>query len=123
MISAGQSFSAATGENVMDNLENRNATLGMTPGATFSGNWSRDQDWWRDNFQNRPYVNVDRRFEDYEPAYRYGYESASRFRGRSWNEVEPELRTGWDRFEGRGHSTWENIKDAVRDAWEKITGH
>jgi hypothetical protein len=108
----------------MDNLENRNeSNLDTIPGVTFSGNWTRDQSWWRENFRDRPYVKADHLFEYYEPAYRYGYESAGRFRGRTWNDVEPELRTGWAQFEGPGQSTWENIKDAVRDAWERITGH
>jgi hypothetical protein len=108
----------------MDNLDNRNeVNLGTIPGVTFSGNWTRDQSWWRENFRDRPYVQADRGFEVYEPGYRYGYESASRLRGRSWNDVEPELRTGWNSFEGRGQSTWENIKDAVRDAWDRVNGH
>lgn len=102
----------------MENL-NPQTDLGTT-GATITGDWTRDQDWWRDNFRNRPYVSADRGFDYYEPGYRYGYESATRFRGRKWNDIEPELRTGWDRFEGRGKSTWENIKDAVRDAWDKV---
>ncbi len=105
----------------MDNLQNRNQTdLGKS--GTFTGDWNRDQSWWRDNFRNRPYATADRRFEDYEPGYRYAYESATRYRGRSWNDVEPDLRTGWNKFEGRGQSTWENIKESVRDAWDNITG-
>jgi len=105
----------------MDNLQNRKEMdLGRPIGA-FTGDWTRDQDWWRDNFINRPYVSADRGFEFYEPGYRYGYESATRFKGRSWDDVESDLRTGWNRFEGRGQSTWENIKDAVRDAWNKLT--
>ncbi len=106
----------------MDNLQNRNQTdLGRTSG-TFTGDWNRDQSWWRDNFRDRPYATADRSFEDYEPGYRYAYESATRYRGRSWNDVEPDLRTGWNKFEGRGQSTWENIKESVRDAWESLTG-
>jgi len=108
---------------MVDNLQNRTETdLGRTSGATFTGDWTRDQGWWRENFRNRPYVTADRRFEDYEPGYRYGYESVNRYKGRKWNDIESELRTGWDRFEARGQSTWENIKDAVRDAWDNLTG-
>jgi len=108
---------------MVDNLQNRAETdLGRTPGAMFTGDWTRDQGWWRENFPNRPYVTADRRFEDYEPGYRYGYESVNRYKGRRWDDIESELRTGWDRFEARGQSTWENIKDAVRDAWDNLTG-
>jgi hypothetical protein len=111
----------------MDNLNKGNTSdIGLTGTTTdtgsFTGDWNLDQQWWRENFTNRPYVSADRRFEDYEPGYRFGYESANRYRGKSWNDAEPTLRTDWDRFEGRGSSTWESMKDAVRDAWDSITG-
>ncbi|HEX2721775.1 MAG TPA: hypothetical protein VHM24_02575 [Gemmatimonadaceae bacterium] len=93
-----------------------------TSGGTVTGDWNRDRSWWQDNYHTRPYATADRGFDDYEPAYRFGYGSASRYHGKSWNEVEPHLRSDWDRFEGRGQSTWENMKDAVRDAWDNITG-
>jgi hypothetical protein len=93
--------------------------VGSTP---LTGDWTRDRDWWRSSFQNRPYATADRRFEDYEPGYRFGYESTNRYRGRDWNDVEPNLRTDWDRYEHRGSSTWENVKDSVRDAWDNLTG-
>ena len=111
----------------MDNLNKGNLSdIGLTgSGATtgtFSGDWNLDEQWWRENFRNRPYVSADRRFEDYEPGYRFGYESANRYRGKNWTDIEPSLRTDWDRFESRGSSTWENVKDSVRDAWDSITG-
>jgi hypothetical protein len=111
----------------MDNLNKGNTSdIGLTGTTTdtgsFSGDWNLDQQWWRENFRNRPYVSADRRFEDYEPGYRFGYESANRYRGKTWSDIEPRLRTDWDRFEGRGSSTWESMKDSVRDAWDSITG-
>jgi hypothetical protein len=107
----------------MANLENRNEMdLGTTPSGTFSGDWNRDRAWWLENFSNRPYATADRSFEDYEPGYRYAYESYGRYKGRTFNDVEPDLRTGWNKLEGRSESAWENVKDAVRDAWDKLTG-
>ena len=93
-----------------------------TAGRTFTGTWAGDTSYWREEFRNRPYATADRRFEDYEPGYRYAYEMEPRFHGRKWDEVEGDLRSGWDRWEGRGQSTWENIKEAARDAWDKLTG-
>ena len=55
-------------------------------------------------------------------GYRYGFEAANRYEGRSWNEVESDLSRSWDKYEHRGNSTWEQIKDAVRDAWDRVTG-
>lgn len=113
----------------MANLDNINkgnlSDVGMTGNVTtgdFTGDWNTDQSWWRQNFSERPYVTADRRFEDYEPGYRFAYQSLSRYRGKNWNDVESNLSQDWNRFEGRGTSTWDNMKHAVHDAWDKITG-
>ena len=84
-------------------------------------NWEPEASYWRDNWSTRPYANADRGFEYYEPGFRYGFESAHRYRGRSWNDVEGDLRTNWDSYEHRGGSSWEHVKDAVRDAWHRVT--
>jgi hypothetical protein len=85
--------------------------------------WNEEDRWWRNNFTSRPYA-AGRKYEEFQPAYRYGYESGAHHMGRTWNEVEPDLRTGWDKFTGKpaGGSTWENVKDAVKDAWHRVTG-
>ena len=85
--------------------------------------WAQEDKWWEQNFNSRPYA-AGRRYEDFRPAYRYGFESGQHHMGRTWDEVESDLRTGWDKFEHRsaGGAAWENIKDAVRDAWHHITG-
>jgi hypothetical protein len=82
--------------------------------------WKPEESYWRDNWSTRPYVSADRGFEYYQPGYRYGFESANRYRGREWNEVEGDLRTNWASYEHRGQSTWEHIKDAVRDGWNRV---
>jgi uncharacterized protein (TIGR02271 family) len=68
------------------------------------------------------YANSGERWETYEPAYDYGYRSASdeRWRGRNWSDVENDLRTDWERR--NPNSTWERMKDSVRYGWEKVTG-
>ena len=106
-------------------MANRDTNPSQGFGATdrqLDDEWTTEETYWRSNWQSRPYVTADRTFDYYRPGYRYGYESATRYRGREWNDVEDDLRRGWDRWEHRGQSTWENIKDAVRDAWNRVTG-
>ena len=85
--------------------------------------WGSEEKYWREHWSLRPYAAVDREFAYYEPGYRYGVESAHRYRGRFWDDVEPDLQTGWEKFEHRGNSTWENMRDAVRDAWNRVMNH
>lgn len=65
------------------------------------------------------------RWEDVEPAYRYGHERRQepKFQGRRWEEAEPELKSDfvlWVREEGYtcDDSTWDRARDINREAWE-----
>lgn len=86
--------------------------------------WMEEDAWWREQFPTQSYA-IGFVYEEFQPAYRYGFESGLHHVGRSWEDAESDLRTGWDRFEGKGPggATWERIKDAVRDAWNRVTGH
>jgi hypothetical protein len=87
--------------------------------------------YWRENYSTRPYVQADRGYEFYGPAYRHGWESRARYHGKTWAEVEPDVRTHWEERSGsdRGESKaqkaknatvgmWDEIKDAVKEGWE-----
>jgi hypothetical protein len=83
--------------------------------------WDEEELYWRQNYASRPYASG----SDYDtlaPGYRYGYESANQYRGRSWNDVESDLERGWNSYQYRGTSTWDKVKNAVRDAWDRVTG-
>jgi len=84
--------------------------------------WDEEDTYWQTNYRTRPYAAGATDYASYRPAYRYGYESASRYHDRSWSDVEPELSRGWDTYEHRGTSTWEQVKDAARDAWDRVMG-
>ena len=105
----------------MNRRGDMNVGTGAARGTGGMGDWNTEEGYWRSNWSNRPYSKADRGFDYYRPGYRYGFESADRFRGRNWNDVEGDLRSGWDRYEHRGQSKWENVKDAVRDAWDRAT--
>jgi hypothetical protein len=86
--------------------------------------WEREDEYWRGAFRARPYCPDDSTYDDWRPAYRYGYESAVRYQGRPWDDsLEEELRAGWDRYPERTNRewSWQRAKDAVRDAWNRLT--
>ena len=94
-------------------------------GTGVMSDWNAEDDYWRQNYQNRPYVGSSRSYENWQPAYRYGFESAQTHRDKRWEDVEHNLRSGWDTYPHRGtaRSTWEQVKDAVRDGWDRIVGN
>ena len=85
--------------------------------------WEMEDEYWRGACRSRPYWAKDSTYDDWRPAYRYGYESAIRHEGRAWDDqLEDELRTGWDRYPERRNRdwSWQHVKDAVRDAWNRL---
>jgi hypothetical protein len=73
--------------------------------------------FWRQRFADRDYVDPDRGYEYYRPAYRYGWEARERYSDRSYTDVAAELREQWD-AEGSGLG-WTEAEPAVRDAFER----
>ena len=89
-------------------------------GSTASTAATGDDAWWRDNYSTRPYIDSTYGYDDYGPAYVYGYEAYQIHRGRSFDDVESELGSGWDKAKGNSRLTWEHAKAAVRDAWDRL---
>jgi len=74
---------------------------------------------WRSGFSARPYA-AGANYDDYSPAYRYGWESRNRYQGRPFEEVQNDLERGWDKAKGQSKLGWEKAKLAVRDAWHGV---
>jgi hypothetical protein len=90
------------------------------PGASNTGRraYSDFDTEFRSDFGTR--YGSNERYEDYEPAYRYGHglASDSRYQGQDWDTVEPSMRGDWER---NNPGTWERMKASVRHAWERAT--
>jgi phage tail tape-measure protein len=82
-----------------------------------------EDEYWREQHANRPYVPADRSYAEYGPAYRYGWEARSRVRDRSFEELEPELERGWVVYRGHSALEWREARPAARDAWDRIDAH
>jgi hypothetical protein len=80
--------------------------------------------YWSENYKTRPYYRNGQSYVDYEPGYRYGWESGARleYRGRKFGEVEGELEKGWEGAKGSTARTWAQTRDITRDAWDRVHG-
>jgi hypothetical protein len=74
---------------------------------------------WREHYRVT-YGPTGRRYEDYEPAYRYGMSlhDDPKYRDWNWDRLEPEARRHWQ--ERHPDTLWEDIRMAVRRAWEDM---
>lgn len=91
-------------------------------GAAEAVNPTEEDGYWRNEHKSRPYFQSGRSYDDYSPAYRYGWESASRpeYHGRRFEDVESDLGHGWDKARGNTRNEWGDMKHATRDAFERV---
>lgn len=75
---------------------------------------------WREMYASEPYYKNDYTYDDYEPAYRTGYENRAKFSDRSFEEVEGDLRGDYERNRGSSRLAWDDAKDATRAAWHRV---
>jgi len=71
-------------------------------------------------FRFAPYYSAGREWPDYEPAYRYGYDSYLHCRGRRFEEVESSLAAEWNHCRAASRLHWTEAREAVRDGWHHI---
>jgi hypothetical protein len=86
-------------------------------------NATEEEAYWRETFLSRPYADETLGYDHYRPAYRYGWESRTRFSDRRWDQVERELETGWRVHRGSSRLGWTDAKLAARDAWQRVDRH
>ena len=72
------------------------------------------------NYRSAPYYSAGREWTDYEPAYKYGYDTYGQYRGRRFEDVESDLERNWDATKANSRLAWNEAKGAVRDGWHHI---
>lgn len=75
---------------------------------------------FQNSYRTAPYYRAGAGWTDYEPAYKYGYDSYEGLRGRRFEDVENELEAGWNKAKRNSQLAWSDAKEAVRDGWHHI---
>lgn len=55
-----------------------------------------DDNYWRQNYSSRQYVEKGANYEDYQLAYQTGHEGCDRYHGKSFEEAETELKRDYE---------------------------
>jgi len=74
--------------------------------------------YWRQEYRNRPYYKNGTEYEEYQPAYQYGWEARMKHRDKQFDEVEPDLERDW--LMTNPSVQWSQAKHPVRDAWNRV---
>ncbi len=84
-----------------------------------------EREYWLSVYQDRPYYQDGRSFDQYEPAYRLGWDAIEHDRTQSWEEYEKQAKQKWESIEtwenegGAPPMGWDEAKLAVRDSYER----
>jgi hypothetical protein len=81
-----------------------------------------DDNFWRQNYSSRRYIEKGANYDDYQYAYQTGHEGYDRYPGKSFDEAENLLKQDYVALLSQKSGTglaWEQVKDAVRDAWDQ----
>ena len=78
------------------------------------------EDHFKKNYTTTSYYDSSRDWNDYEPAYKYGYQTYGTYRGRGFDSVEPELERNRDSTRGNSRLAWCEARGALRDGWHHI---
>ena len=76
--------------------------------------------YWRSQYPNRPYHDTGTAYDDYAPAYRFGWESRARHQDSRFDEMEHDLQRNWEAVKGPSQLSWDRARHATRDAWDRI---
>jgi uncharacterized protein YcfJ len=72
------------------------------------------------NYKSAPYYVAGSEWRDYEPAYKYGYDTYGQYQGKKFEDVETDLERNWDATKANSRLAWGEARGAVRDGWHHI---
>ena len=111
------------------------AAVGLVAGAIAGGlagkgaaeavNPTAEEAYWRENYAQEPYVDKTKTYDEYQGAYRTGYEGYSKYgaKNKNFEEVESNLQKDYDQARGKSSLAWEQARHAARAAWERLSGN
>ena len=79
-----------------------------------------EEAYWRDAYEREPYYQSGMTYDDYDPAYRLGWESRGRYSGRRFEDVETDLGRDYESRRGKSRLSWDHAKHATRSAWDRV---
>ncbi len=82
-------------------------------------NPTAEHEYWRKEHLSRPYFTQGTPYEQYGPAFQYGWQSFATSHGKTFNDVEPQLARDWESHRGLSKLNWSMVKGATHDAWQR----
>ena len=105
------------------------AVVGATVGSIMGGLAGKDiaeginptieDAYWRENYSKEDYVEPGVPYEEYQPAYRIGYEGYARHK-ENFDAGEEEFRQAWENSKGNSRLQWDRPRLATYAGWKRV---
>jgi len=83
-------------------------------------NPTTEHEYWRNEGKNRSYCMSGTPYEQYGPAFQFGWESFASHKGKEFKDMEAQMERDWDSRRGVSKLNWNQVKGATRDAWMRV---
>jgi len=83
-------------------------------------NPTEEHAYWRKNYVSRPYAKTGTTYDEFAPAYQFGWESRAQHQDKAFDDVEPVLGEDWENRKGDSNLNWGQARNAARDAWDRV---
>jgi uncharacterized protein (TIGR02284 family) len=95
------------------------ATQAASPGSGASPAFpASEADYWREVYAREAYYEAGRNFEDYGPAYEFGWASYAAY-GDAVEIADRLLASDWEQRRGISSLSWDQARPAARAAWRR----
>ena len=89
-------------------------------GVAEAVNPTHEHSYWREHHNKQSYAG-DFRFEDFEPAYRTGYEAVTKYAGRHYEDIEDSLALDYESNRAGSALPWDQARHATKAAFSKLS--
>lgn len=86
------------------------------------GDISEEEIYWREHHAEQAYADRTLPYEHYAPAYRTGYEAATKYAGKEFEQIEDDIALDYDRARPEDGLPWDRARPAVKAAWDRLAG-
>ena len=97
---------------------------GAVAGNSFASEFDATEEarFWQDQYRLRPYYRSGTTYENWAPAYRFGWDNARlpEHAQRTFSDLEDELASEWRKERAAVGDDWRLYRDAVKDAWDRV---
>jgi hypothetical protein len=77
--------------------------------------------YWREQHPKQPYAK-DYSYEQFEHAYRTGYDSFLKYPGQTFDEVEESVANEYEQAKPDSALPWDTVRPAVSSVWDRLGG-